>query len=392
MFPRSKKLGLLMRSFEEYHNEYLKTHSIGYNQQPIDNSTSYNFKFFLHFIKINFCNYKVFILLIPLIFTFSVDLLLPEKKKEFNHLIEPHQDIVRALPKNNLELRSSTINNIYSEKIIETEDVVDYKIPFSVKPLLSPLSLGKIEDSKIYSDNLFKENKEKLLDLESDKWKKNYSSKKINFIETLLPIIVYENTKILIERKRLIEIKNFIEKNKTLNTFDIVYLESISKKYSTETHNKHKIDLINELLHFVNVIPNSIVLAQAANESGWGSSRFAKEHNALFGQYTYNEKEGVIPYKREEGKKHLIKNFESIDKSVESYLININTHHAYKKFRDIRKRIYLKKIDFNYSIKSLTQALDVYAEDESYVKTINSIIDTNNLTQFDLINLTFTSS
>ena len=381
-----------MRSFEEYHSEYLKTHPIDIKKQPKDNNTNYNFKIFSDFIKINFYNYKIFVLLIPLIFTFSLELLIPEKNKKFNHLTKPYSEIVTTIPKNNSELRSSVINNIYSEKIIETEEVLAYDPPSRTKSFLSSLSVKKIEDNKIISDSLVDINKENLLDFESNKWKKSYSSKKINFIKTLLPIIVYENKKILIERKRLIEIKNFIEKNKTLSTFDIVYLKSISNKYSAKTYNKHKIDLINELLNNVNVIPNSIVLAQAANESGWGSSRFAKEHNALFGQYTYNEKEGVIPYKREDGKKHLIKNFESIDKSVESYLINMNTHQAYKKFRDIRKQIYLENTDFDYSIKSLTQALHVYAEDKSYVKTINSIIDSNNLTQFDLINLSFTNS
>ena len=381
-----------MRSFEEYHSEYLKTHPIDIKKQPKDNNTNYNFKIFSDFIKINFYNYKIFVLLIPLIFTFSLELLIPEKNKKFNHLTKPYSEIVTTIPKNNSELRSSVINNIYSEKIIETEEVLAFGSPSRTKSFLSSLSVKKIEDNKIISDSLVDINKENLLDFESNKWKKSYSSKKINFIKTLLPIIVYENKKILIERKRLIEIKNFIEKNKTLSTFDIVYLKSISNKYSAKTYNKHKIDLINELLNNVNVIPNSIVLAQAANESGWGSSRFAKEHNALFGQYTYNEKEGVIPYKREDGKKHLIKNFESIDKSVESYLINMNTHQAYKKFRDIRKQIYLENTDFDYSIKSLTQALHVYAEDKSYVKTINSIIDSNNLTQFDLINLSFTNS
>ena len=381
-----------MRSFEEYHSEYLKTHPIDIKKQPKDNNTNYNFKIFSDFIKINFYNYKIFVLLIPLIFTFSLELLIPEKNKKFNHLTKPYTEIVTTIPKNNSELRSSVINNIYSEKIIETEEVLAFDSPSRTKSFLSSLSVKKIEDNKIISDSLVVINKENLLDFESNKWKKSYSSKKINFIKTLLPIIVYENKKILIERKRLIEIKNFIEKNKTLSTFDIVYLKSISNKYSAKTYNKHKIDLINELLNNVNVIPNSIVLAQAANESGWGSSRFAKEHNALFGQYTYNEKEGVIPYKREDGKKHLIKNFESIDKSVESYLINMNTHQAYKKFRDIRKQIYLENTDFDYSIKSLTQALHVYAEDKSYVKTINSIIDSNNLTQFDLINLSFTNS
>ena len=147
-----------------------------------------------------------------------------------------------------------------------------------------------------------------------------------------------------------------------------------------------KIDLINKLLLSVNIIPNSIVLAQAVNESGWGTSRFAKDHNALFGQYTYDINNGVVPFKREEGKKHLIKNFKSIDKSIESYFININSHYAYKKFRILRDKIndLDNNINNDFNIKILTQALDVYAEDESYVNTINSIIDSNNLNQFNL--------
>ena len=111
----------------------------------------------------------------------------------------------------------------------------------------------------------------------------------------------------------------------------------ISKKYVIAIENKHKVDLIDELLRQVNTIPNSIVLAQAVNESGWGSSRFATESNALFGEYTYDTKNGIIPERRDKGKKHLIKNFSSIDKSVESYFKNINTHNAYKNFRLIRK-------------------------------------------------------
>ena len=128
-------------------------------------------------------------------------------------------------------------------------------------------------------------------------------------------------------------------------------------------------------------------MAQAANESGWGTSRFAREYNALFGQYTYDERKGVIPSKREEGKKHLIKNFSSIDKSVESYFRNINTHYAYENFRNIRNQM-----NNNFNIKMLTKTLDVYAEDKFYVNTINSIIDSNNLIQFDSINHIFTSS
>ena len=203
-----------------------------------------------------------------------------------------------------------------------------------------------------------------------------FSQKKIEFIETVLPLISYENQKILMERQRLFEIKDYLLLEKTLISKDIMYLRQIAKKYLIKTKNKHKIDILNELLYSINVIPNSIVLAQAANESGWGTSRFAKEFNALFGQYTYDEDNGIVPFEREEGKKHLVKHFSSFHKSVESYFKNINTHYAYKRFREVRSQI--NQNDLNQYIKLLTQTLDVYAEDESYVKTINSIIDSNN--------------
>ena len=219
-------------------------------------------------------------------------------------------------------------------------------------------------------------------------WQKSFSLKKVEFIETLLPLIAYQNQQILVERERLFKIQNYLLDNKTLNQNDLEYLSAIADKYLIETNNKHKIDIVDKLLLSVNIIPTSIVLAQAATESGWGTSRFAKEYNALFGQYTYNEKKGVIPYEREIGKKHLIRHFSSLDKSVESYFKNINTHYAYEKFRSIRNAMH----ENNFDIKLLTNALDVYAEDKSYVDTINSIIDTNEFTQFDLRSYIFTSS
>ena len=216
----------------------------------------------------------------------------------------------------------------------------------------------------------------------NNNWKKNYSQNKIKFIKTMLPLIAYQNQKIILERKKLLDIKNFLESKNTLSNIDIKYLYKISKKYKLKSNNVHKIDLINSLLKRVEIIPNSIVLAQAANESGWGTSRFAREYNALFGQYTYDEKNGIIPFDRQEGQNHLIKNFSSIDKSVESYFNNINTHYAYEEFRNIRYLSKSNNEDFN--IEELTKTLKVYAADILYVDTINSIIKTNNLKQFDL--------
>ena len=100
----------------------------------------------------------------------------------------------------------------------------------------------------------------------------------------------------------LFKMADYLKDMKTLKKDDILYLNNLAKKYKINTKNIHKIDLVNELLHSVDIIPNSIVLAQAANESGWGTSRFAKEYNALFGQYTYDENNGVIPFDRDEGK------------------------------------------------------------------------------------------
>ena len=140
----------------------------------------------------------------------------------------------------------------------------------------------------------------------------------------------------------------------------------------------------------VDIIPNSIVLAQAANESGWGGSRFAKEYNALFGEYTYDFTNGVVPLLREEGERHLVKAFDSIDRSVQSYFNNLNSHYAYKEFRNVRK-IMRERNNFT-NINLLVNELGTYAADENYIQTINSIIKVNKLDQLDNFNYFETKS
>jgi len=319
------------------------------------------------------------LLIIPLVFTFVFD---------YYAIIDKNADILASNPPKNFILKenvinvhknfnfkSSTINNLYSEKVIQSLDEENIVI---LQPKIKAKFLEKSET--INTANITQLNNS--LHLISSGWQNSFSNKKIKFIEIVLPLIAFQNHKILLERKKLLKIKDYLSFEKTLKKNNLKYLKNILKKYKISSKNKHKIDLINELLFNVNVIPNSIVLAQAANESGWGTSRFAREYNALFGQYTYDENKGIVPFEREEGKKHLIKNFTSINKSVESYFQNINSHYAYKNFRKLRSQIRDLNNDFN--IKILTNALDVYAEDESYVETINKIIDSNNLSQFDL--------
>ena len=288
----------------------------------------------------------------------------------------------------NSKYNSEEVNMMYSQKFIDNDDIYYNSIHLKKISLPKKIKIDPYLSTENHKINLSSLNATLPKSSLPSDWQKGFSLKKVEFIETLLPLIAYQNQQILVERERLFKIQNYLLDNKTLNQNDLEYLFAIADKYLIETNNKHKIDIVDKLLLSVNTIPTSIVLAQAATESGWGTSRFAKEYNALFGQYTYNEKKGVIPYEREIGKKHLIKHFSSLDKSVESYFKNINTHYAYEKFRSIRNSMHEDNLD----IKLLTNALDVYAEDKSYVDTINSIIDTNKFTQFDLRSYIFTSS
>ncbi|MDC6447572.1 glucosaminidase domain-containing protein [Alphaproteobacteria bacterium] len=280
---------------------------------------------------------------------------------------------------------SFTINRLYSQKKIFYKNLnrklkKNFLVSFKKKPLNPSLIklVNKEPDFNFFNQSI-------------DEIDLNFlSESKKNFVKTLLPLISYENQNIVLERSKLQNIKLFLENNKTLNKSDLKFLKKISKKYRLKNIDKHKYDLINELLDLVDIIPNSIVLAQAANESGWGTSRFAREFNALFGEYTYDFSNGVIPLFRNEGDKHLVKSFDSINKSIQSYFNNLNSHNAYKDFRKIRKIMRAKN---NFSnIGLLVNELDSYAADKNYIKTINSIIDVNKLVQFDVFSYSFNNS
>ena len=282
---------------------------------------------------------------------------------------------------------SYTINRLYSEKKINSINFKNRIKPNNIlvkiknKPL-NPKIINKIQNKHELALSFKKE--QNLFDT------KNLTGKKKEFVEVLLPIISYENQKIIFDRENLKKLRQTLSNKKTLSKKNLIFLKKIAKNYKVKTNNKHKLDLVDELLDLVDVIPNSIVLAQAANESGWGTSRFAKEYNALFGEYTYDFSNGVVPLRREDGAKHLVKSFTSVDKSVQSYFKNLNTHYAYKEFRYVRK-IMRDKNNFN-DIDLLVDRLSTYALDEKYIETIKAIIKSNNLQKFDFLNYTFISS
>jgi len=289
-------------------------------------------------------------------------------------------------------------SNNFPDEIIYNNLIRDNTLGIKIKKNNNPLlfqdnyETSKFEETiQNYRNNLL--NKSELLKkvvplsdsalLKKINLSNNISKRKKEFINTVLPLIVDQNRKIIALRQRLIDSRNYLNQNKTLIKIDQIFINNLATRYSVTTKNRHKIDIINDLLISIDIIPNSIVLAQAANESGWGSSRFATEFNALFGEYTYDNNNGIIPARREEGKKHFIKYFKTLDKSVESYFININSHVAYDKFRMLRKITRDKNNSFNVNL--LVDKLDAYAEDDEYVDTIISIIHDNKLTQYDNI-------
>ena len=195
--------------------------------------------------------------------------------------------------------------------------------------------------------------------------------KKEMFIKIILPLIVKENTKIRIDRKRLFTILN-----KSSNTdIEKKWLEKKFKQYGVRQND------FSSLKVRMDEIPASLAIAQAAKETGWGTSRFARKGNALFGQWTWSG-EGLKPKDAEKDKGHKVMKFNVLQASVRAYQRNINTHKSYKEFRKARAKLRDEGLELDSII--LSKHLDKYAETgKKYVDTIQKIISQNNLKDFD---------
>ena len=195
------------------------------------------------------------------------------------------------------------------------------------------------------------------------------------FIKIVLPLILDENEKILEDRKKLFKIlgKNF-------NTVgERVWLKRRFKEYKINDQDLSKLKIR------MDIIPVSIALAQAANESGWGTSRFALEGNALFGQWTWSKK-GISPKNKDPDSSHKILQFQILKASVKAYKNNLNTHNAYQEFREVRAQ--LRQDNKQINGLDLTKYLKNYASiGEKYVAILENIIINNSLTDFDKANL-----
>ena len=205
--------------------------------------------------------------------------------------------------------------------------------------------------------------------IESTKKKKEF------FIQIVLPLILEENYLIRLDRKRL-----FVILNKNNNTeSEKKWLKSKFKQYGVVNRD------FTTLKIRMDEIPASLAIAQAAKETGWGTSRFALEGNALFGQWTWNG-EGITPASADSGATHKIMKFKILQASVRAYQRNLNTHSSYKEFREARA--IQRDNDGKLNSLELVKYLDKYAETgKEYIVVLKKIIEQNSLTDFDGVKL-----
>ncbi|MCK5663713.1 MAG: glucosaminidase domain-containing protein [Thiotrichaceae bacterium] len=218
----------------------------------------------------------------------------------------------------------------------------------------------------------------------------NNSSKKI-FIEKLIPYIDKENTRLKQTRKQLWKINQQLDSGTTLTEKSQSWIKKIAKKYRVKGNPLTKPQARKELLSKVDIIPSSLTLAQAANESAWGKSRFATEANNLFGIWTYDESKGLKPKNRDPEKKHLVRIFDHYGESVSYYMHTLNSHPAYKKLRDIRQQ--QRQNELILDGFEMADGLEKYsAKGDLYIKLIQQLILQNKWAQLDGSNQSVSTS
>lgn len=206
--------------------------------------------------------------------------------------------------------------------------------------------------------------------------------RKQQFVSAMLPIILRANELIIADRGRLLAIRDRIEQAGAAGKRQRKWLETVARTHRVELSSPATLEQIDLLLFRVDVIPPSLALAQAAMESGWGTSYFAQEGNALFGEWTWNQEEGILPRARDDGKTHKIKSFEYLLDSVRSYMRNLNRHKSYRELRD--RRAELREHNLVVTGTALAPALVDYSErGADYVSDILSIINYNDLDGLD---------
>lgn len=210
------------------------------------------------------------------------------------------------------------------------------------------------------------------------------------FFRTVLPLILTTNEEIQADRKQLLDVVKVASNGgeAALSTDDSAWIGALASRYNIDTSDEDVTfeGLLDVLKVRVAPIPTSLALAQAVEESAWGTSRFAREGNALFGQWVWNEDEGIVPEEQREGQKYAVRAFETPLDSVRAYAKNLNTHWAYTQFREQRKTILEEEGSLDGWV--LAETLTRYSErGPAYVKSLHAIMRVNRLRPLDTAQL-----
>ena len=204
-------------------------------------------------------------------------------------------------------------------------------------------------------------------------------ARKAIFIATILPAILQNNERIICERRYVLRLKRKLDEDTALTERERMHLEALHRRYRSR-------DDIDVLLARADIVPPSLAIAQAAIESGWGTSRFAMIGNALFGQRTTDLDMGLRPTGRSEETKVRVRAFEGLAESVAAYALNLNTHGAYEKFRAYRASLRQRNAEIDGM--RLAETLTRYSErGGEYLRDLRLIIVTNRLLAFDGVQL-----
>jgi Bax protein len=272
-----------------------------------------------------------------------------EQVNELNNM-QVFEDIFQYedVPMSTVRLNASTIKQLFRDTKYNLKDVRKNKLVKPVNLELLPNEMRMIENTK---------------------------ERKNLFIQIVLPLILEENNQIKLDRKKLFAILN----RSNNSNLEKKWLNMKFKQYGV----KNK-DLLTLKVR-MDEIPVSLAIAQAAKETGWGTSRFALEGNALFGQWTFSGN-GIKPLNADSSKSHKIMKFQVLQASVRAYFRNLNTHSSYRDFRKFRAAAR----DNNEKLDSLSLAdyLNKYAATGiEYTKILKQIIKQNSLKDFDGVKL-----
>lgn len=203
--------------------------------------------------------------------------------------------------------------------------------------------------------------------------------RKTAFFNYFLPLIDEKNQEIALIREKLLL---WHESKNDIGWWDARQIEDLASQYRVKKFNIDDDTSWERLLIKVDVLPPSLVLAQAANESAWGTSRFATLGHNYFGQWCFETGCGFVPKKRDSGKAHEVASFNSPEESLESYMQNLNSHPAYKTLRKIRVQRHLKNQDITGI--ALAAGLTNYSErGAQYIKELREMIHFNELSEYD---------